>query len=258
MCGSKNDEKKKRPFVSAVCLICSAAVLLTGCAEGGVSEVTDNESDDRTRGENISIVLAPSDGYAADGDELDSAKAVLENRLDTLDIEDYELDIDYSSGRISFRCLSQKVPYNTDRLTARLCERAELTFREGALYEIGEGQAVGSYKDLPVVLDGRDVKNAFAVYNPTNKEYSVNIGFNDSGTEKFSEATKRLSEAHGIISIYLDDKELCRAAVAAHITDGTAVVSGGGFTVDSAKELSDKINAGALPFDTEVLKVDTD
>lgn len=266
--------KKKKCAFSAVCLICAAMAMLAGCSEGGrnyfetegsgqavessdtdrliESGVSDTEAEENT----VDITFAPSGGYIADSGELDAAKDVLEKRLDSLGVREYELDIDYSSIQIKLHCLASSVADDPEELSARLCEKAELTFREGALLKLGEGEFVGNYEELPVALDGRDVEQASAFYDSTHNEYAVFLEFNDSGTEKFSEVTKRLSETRGILSIYMDDEELCRPVVMAHITEGAANISGG-FTIESAKELADKINSGALPFDMETLKADT-
>lgn len=268
--------KKKNFAFFAVCLICAAmAILAAGCSEGGrdyfetegsgqavdgsdtdslgESEISDAEAEEKI----VDITFAPSGGYIADSGELDAAKDVLEKRLDSFGVREYELDIDYSLGQIKLHCLASSMADDPEELSARLCEKAELTFREGALFDIGGGQLIGNYEELPVMLDGRDVEQASAFYDSTYNEYAVFLEFNDSGTEKFSEVTKRLSETRGILSIYMDDEELCRPVVAAHITDGVANIWGG-FTIESAKELADKINSGVLPFDMETLKVDTD
>lgn len=266
---------KRKNVLLAACLICAAAVMLAGCTEGGrnyfetegsgqavessdadrlgESTASDAEADENT----VDIMFAPSGGYAADSDELEAVKAVLEKRLSVLGVEEYGLEIDHSLGQISLHCLASSIPDNSEELSARLCEKAELTFREGGLLDIATSQTAGGYEELPLVLDGSDVKQAFAYYNPTDGEYTVGLELEDSGAEKFSEATERLCKIRGVISIWLDDEVICQPQVAAHITDGVATISGS-FTVESAKELADKINCGALPFDMEALKINTD
>lgn len=263
---------KRKNALSAVCLICAAAVMLAGCTEGGrnffetessgqaaesfdTDRLGDSADPDAEADENtVDITFTPSGGYAADSDELEAAKVVFEKRLSVLGIEEHELEIDYSLGQIRLRCQTDSTAGGIEKLTARLCEKAELTFREGGRFDIATSQTAGSYEELPLVLDGSDVKQAFAYYNSTDREYTVVLELEDSGTEKFSEATERLCKVRGIISIWLDDEVICQPQVAAHITDGSATISGG-FTVESAKELADKINCGALPFDMEALKI---
>lgn len=267
--------KKKMCAFSAVCLIGAAVAMFAGCSEGGrdyfetegSGQAVDDSDTDRL-GENginnaeaeenaVDITFASSGGHIADSGELDATKDVLEKRLDSFGVREYEIDIDYSSGQIKLHCLASSMADDPEELSARLCEKAVLTFREGALFKLGEGEYIGNYEELPVALDGRDVEQAFAIYDEANKEYAVLLEFNDMGTEKFSEVTKRLSETHSILSIYMDDEELCRPVVTCHIPDGQATI-GGGFTAESAKELADKINCGSLPFDIEVLKINTD
>ena len=97
------------------------------------------------------------------------------------------------------------------------------------------------------MLNGSDVESARAYYNTQDKEYQIALTLKDSGVTAFSEATERLSASNGIISIWMDDDMISEPRVSAHITDGSATISGS-FTADSAKALADKINGGALPF----------
>lgn len=261
--------KKKRDVFLAICLSCVTAAAFAGCTEGGGFDETDVSGQDgvildsagivdeinTSVEDNAEVIFVPSEGYKADNGELDAAKDILEKRLDALGVSGYELKIDYSLGQIKLSGLNGGSADDTEEFFAGLCERAELTFREGALFDIGMGgehQLLGNYEELPVLLDGSDVKEALAYYNPVDGEYFVNIQFNDKGTEKFDKATGRLCKDHGIISIYLDEKELCRPIVTAHITDGMATITGG-FNVQSSQELADKINIGALPFNMEIL-----
>lgn len=275
MCREQIIYKEKKCTFLAALLIC-VAIMLAGCTEGGQKNFetegsgqavegfdTDSlgeSSREETEENAVDIFFAPSDGYTAGSDELDAALVILEKRLDSFGIKEYELESDYTSGQIKLHCLTSGTAKDLEELSASLCKKAELTFREGALFDLGilgEGQLVGNYEDLPVVLDGRDVEQATVFYDSTFSGYGIILEFNDGGTEKFSEVTKRLSETHGILSIYMDDAELCRPVVTAHITDGVATISGG-FTAESAKELADKINSGTLPFDMETLKINTD
>ena len=84
----------------------------------------------------------------------------------------------------------------------------------------------------------------------------VTLDLNDSGTEKFYEATSELYQSKGQISIWMDNTMVSAPSVNAVISDGKASISGN-FTYESAKELADKINSGALPFSLETTSFKT-
>ena len=67
----------------------------------------------------------------------------------------------------------------------------------------------------------------------------------DSGKEKFAEATKKL--LNKTISIWMDDVMISYPTVQKEITNGQCSITGQ-FTASEAAALAEKINAGALPF----------
>lgn len=74
--------------------------------------------------------------------------------------------------------------------------------------------------------------------------WQVNLTFNAEGREKFAKATA--ANIGKTIAILLDDQPILRPTVQSAITDGKAVINGG-FTVEQARDLSLKLNYGALP-----------
>ena len=84
----------------------------------------------------------------------------------------------------------------------------------------------------------------------------VTLNLNESGKEKFYEATSALYQQQGQISIWMDNTMISAPSVSAVISDGKATITGN-FTYESAKELADKINSGALPFSLETTSFKT-
>lgn len=217
----------------------------------------------------VEATFRPADDVDATDDQLNSAKAIIETRMVSNNITDYELYADYSNDRIIVRFPWKVEEKNFDPESAieELSATAELTFREGKEYEsndIGsDGQAVaktptGVTKEN-IILKGSDVKSAKAQMvqsqdNPGKYEYIIDLELEDSGREKFAEATERLKG--NFISIWMDDVMISAPQVNSVITDGKASISGGsstdgGFTAKEAASLAQKINAGALPFKLE-------
>ncbi|WP_150266579.1 protein translocase subunit SecD [Paenibacillus tepidiphilus] len=131
-----------------------------------------------------------------------------------------------------------KIAGVTDEAEVRkkMKEPAVLTFRSAA-----EGDAAGTYSKIEMV--GSDfVEGAAEVQRDQLNQPVIQIKVKDK--DKFAEITKRLLGKN--LAIYLDERQLSDPVVQAVLTDGTASISGN-YTLDSARELADTINLGALP-----------
>ena len=152
----------------------------------------------------------------------------------------------------------RETDFDPEQAVKELGETAELTFRYGTETTTNDdGETVPAGE---IVLTGDDVKSAGtgATQDDTTKEatWMVTLDLNDSGTEKFYNATSALYQDNGQISIWMDNTMISAPSVNAVISDGKATISGN-FTYESAKELADKINAGALPFALETTSFKT-
>lgn len=216
----------------------------------------------------VEATYCPADGVVATNDQLDSAKSVIELRLVSDNITDYELYEDYSNSKIivRFPWKEDETNFNPEEAIKELSATANLTFRPGNSYEKtdmgSDGEAV--YKTPKgetantILLDGSDIKSASAGVtsnqNTNKQEYVVNLEFTDEGAKKFADATKQY--LNNTISIWMDDEMLSAPTVNAEITDGKAQITGD-FTSEKATALANKINAGALPFKLNVVNYGT-
>lgn len=200
----------------------------------------------------VDVTFTPPKGVDATEDELAAAQSVIETRLISQNITDYEVYKDTAKDRIivRFPWKENETNFNPEQAIKELGETALLTFREGAQTDVG-GLPAGVTKDT-VILSGNMVKSATAGVDSQNNQPLVSLALNSEGAVKFSEATKRLSaeSPQGRISIWMDEQMISAPVVQAHITEGEAVISNIG-TIDEAKDLANKINAGALPFKLE-------
>lgn len=198
----------------------------------------------------VDVTFTPPEDVEATDANMDAAKEVIVQRMVNLGITDYECYIDYDNSRIivRFPWKEGEADFDPEAAVKELGETAELTFREG--YEVDElGAPTGVTADN-VILVGSDIQEAYrAYYNSGDSagEYIVSLTLTDSGKEKFAEATAKLYQEQGVISIWMDDTCISAPTVSAVITDGNAQISGS-FDADSSKALADKINSGALPF----------
>ncbi len=93
-------------------------------------------------------------------------------------------------------------------------------------------------------LDGKQLERADVAFNPNTYEPEVQIKFNEEGKKLFGDITTR--NVGKTVAIFLDGSPISIPRVNEPITDGKAVISGN-FTVDEAKILVQRLNAGALP-----------
>ena len=192
----------------------------------------------------VNVTFRPSDGYDATDEQLEAAQLVIENRLVALNITDYELYVDNNSDSLilEFPWQSGETDFDPEAAIEEIGTTAYLTFREG------------SSADGELILDGSMVESASAQYGPvsgSSSEYYVALKFTDEGAKAFGDATTKLYQSGGTISIWLDDENVSTASVNAAITDGQAIITSSAsnpFTQDAVVKMARQINSGSLPF----------
>jgi len=174
-------------------------------------------------------------------DELESARSIIETRLDQKNILDREVTIDATNGDVivRFPWKSDETDFNPQKAIAELGETAKLTFRD----ESGN-----------ILVEGKDVTKSVVEKNSQTSAYEVSLTFNDEGTTKFAEATK--NNVGKKIGIYMDDTLIKAPVVEDAIYSGRASISNIGTYAD-ANDLAQKIAAGALPFSLEARNYST-
>jgi protein-export membrane protein SecD len=98
------------------------------------------------------------------------------------------------------------------------------------------------FKSTP--LTGRFIKKAQLEFNQTTGEPTVGLEFNDEGGKIFAELTK--NNVGKKIGIYLDGVPISAPVVQEEISGGKAQITGK-FNATEAKQLVQRLNAGALP-----------
>ena len=211
----------------------------------------------------VDVVFGPADENAnPTAEQVDAVKTIIEKRLVAQNITDYEAYSDVANGQVIVRFPWANQDQSPEDLVADLGKTGMLQFYEG---DSTTTDANGfTVPKGTLVLDGNDVKSAEAMVNQdsttaTTSPYVIALKLNESGTEKFSTATKKLAGS-GKISIWLDFGEawakenntsryqqLSAPTVESHITGGEAVITGFA-EYEDAKEVADLITSGALPF----------
>lgn len=201
----------------------------------------------------VEATFKPAEGVDATDEEIETAKAVIETRLVSNNITDYELYADSSSDRIivRFPWKETETEFDAKKAIEEISATAQLTFRPGMSYATtdlnGNGETV--YKtptgdSETVLMDGSNV--ASAQVGTVGSEIVVSLKLKDAAVFK-DITTKYLNQT---VSIWLDDQMISAPTVQSAITNGEAVINGLS-SAEEAQSLATKINAGALPFKLE-------
>ncbi|MBI4050609.1 MAG: protein translocase subunit SecD [Candidatus Doudnabacteria bacterium] len=96
----------------------------------------------------------------------------------------------------------------------------------------------------PSGLSGKHLKKSDIVFDPNTNQPQITLQFDDEGKKLFADITAR--NIGRVVAIFLDGIPISAPVVQQEITAGQAVITGN-FTIDEAKELAQRLNAGALP-----------
>ncbi|HHV42357.1 MAG TPA: protein translocase subunit SecD [Clostridiaceae bacterium] len=167
-------------------------------------------------------------------EQMDAASRIINQRLDNRQILDRDVIIGRDSDRIivRFPWRADESEFNPEEALRELGEMALLTFRE---------------PDGTIALTGADIKQARFAMDHDQQRPVILLELLEQGRDKFAEVTTRLSVRQEILAIYMDDEVISSPSVSVPILDGKAEISGQ-FTTESAANLAQTINAGALPF----------
>ncbi len=142
-----------------------------------------------------------------------------------------ESDYDYAIFKLEDKNLEQDVP--------------EFKVRQISLEKItlADLEAISdSWKNTE--LTGSHLRRASLQFNPNDGSPEVSLEFNSEGAELFENITER--NIGRPVAIYLDDHPISVPNVNEKISGGQAVISGN-FSINEARELVQRLKAGALP-----------
>ena len=193
----------------------------------------------------VDVTFTPPPDYDKEvtSEDIDAARSTIELRMIAKNITDYEIYTDYDSQRIivRFPWQSGDLSFDPEAAVKELGEMAELAFYDGM-----------EQNPEKLVLTGANVASASAYFEPSTVPgnpgiHGVALEFDDTGTQLFSQATAALAPSEGIISIWMDDIMISFPKVNDHVSNGRATITGN-FNRESAVDLANKINGGALKF----------
>ena len=193
---------------------------------------------------------------------LESARNIIEHRVNFFGVS--EPQVQTIQNQNSYR-VSVDLPgvENVDQAIQLIGQTAQLEFREQGTPS-AEIEKIASESpqmaavlalNKPTGLKGTHVKRASVQFGQSSGDNigapSVQLEFDDDGTNLFQEITKR--NVGKRVAIYLDEQILSAPTVQQEITGGTAIITGQ-FTIDEAKNLALSINSGALPVPIKLIE----
>ncbi|MBI4090330.1 MAG: protein translocase subunit SecD [Candidatus Kerfeldbacteria bacterium] len=130
-------------------------------------------------------------------------------------------------------------------------ESRQVTEGDQSVLEVHGQHILVSITDLttasgftPTNLSGKNLRSASVQFDPNTGQPEVGLQFDDEGAKLFADITKR--NVGKQVAIYLDEAPISTPVVQQEIPSGTAVITGD-FSLDEAKTLARRLNAGALP-----------
>jgi protein-export membrane protein SecD len=112
----------------------------------------------------------------------------------------------------------------------------------------------GQFEWKNTELSGKQLKVSNVLFDNTTGNVQIGLEFDAEGKDMFAEITAR--NIGKPVGIFLDGEPITVPTVNEKIRDGSAVITGN-FTLPEAKQLSQRLNAGALPVPVKLISQQT-
>ncbi|MDO8585376.1 MAG: protein translocase subunit SecD [bacterium] len=188
---------------------------------------------------------------------LNGLRDVIEKRVNLFGVSEPQVFI--AKGADSYRLVVELAGIKDVSEAIKLIgETPLLTFAEVEYEKPKEGTATTSAavepKFFPLDLSGRHVSGAQLNFDQLTGKPEVSISFNDEGAKLFEDMTAK--NVGKPIAIFLDGVLIEMPTVQEKISGGRAQITGR-FTVQEAKQLVERFNAGALPAPVKLVSQQT-
>ena len=180
------------------------------------------------------------------GEAVASLRDVVERRVNLFGVREPTVTTQYSR-RASEGRLIVELPGVTDvaKASKMIGETPTLDFRTIKAGTVQSTSTVASILDYEQTqLTGRYLDKAGLIFDQTTNQPRVELTFNSEGAKLFADITK--ANIGKQVGIFLDGSPISAPVVNEEITGGKAVISGN-FSIEEARILVGRLNAGALP-----------
>ncbi len=188
---------------------------------------------------------------------LDSAKTVIENRVNLFGVSE-PLVQTVVAGTNDYR-INVELPGLTDinQVINLVGTTAQLSFYQEVASPSAKQLASGKVQQIPGLgffqktnVSGADLNSTSVTFDNQTGKPQVALSFTSAGAKKFIDVANKTVGKR--LAIVLDNQLLEAPTVNPGINSGDVVITGG-FTTDTANQLSTELNAGALPVPLKVL-----
>jgi len=175
------------------------------------------------------------DSSTITNDDMDKARAIIEQRVNALGVSEPYIQVDYQKKRIIVELAGID---NPDEAVELLKTTAKLTFRDS------EGN---------ILLDGSKLKDArAAVDNSSGRpNYVVHITFTPEGANEFAKITTDMLGKN--LAIYLDEQMIQNPVVRSPIVNGQGQIEGYS-SLEEAANYAMLLRSGALPVSMSIVE----
>jgi preprotein translocase subunit SecD len=184
------------------------------------------------------VFEADASAFSADkkSDALQSLREVVERRVNLFGVSEPNIQLSTFQGKDRILVELPGIK-DTQKAIELVGKTAQLMFAEV------KGEAEKPQIEF-TDLTGADLKSAQVSLDRVKGSPVVMIEFTDEGGRKFADLTEK--NVGRELVMFLDGQVISAPRVQEKIEGGSAIISGN-FTMESAKELSIQLNAGALP-----------
>ncbi|WP_026328056.1 protein translocase subunit SecD [Streptomyces sulphureus] len=141
----------------------------------------------------------------------------------------------------------EQLDCSTNEAKAKASEKAAAAKNGDTIVACDQQQPI-KYALGPVGVEGKNVKDADAVFDQEQGQWIVQMSFNSKGSDDFGDITGKLSQQpqpQNQFAIALDGEVVSAPTVQQRLTNNAQIT--GSFTQESAEELGNILSYGALP-----------
>lgn len=183
------------------------------------------------------------------GDAMSSVRDVIERRVNAFGVSEPVVQV-AGENRLIVELPGIK---NIEEAVKQIGLTPFLEFRTlNSDYVVPEGEEADlSQQFIPSGLSGKHLTHSDIIFDPNTNQPRISLKFNSEGRDLFAQLTRE--NINEPIAIFLDGIVISAPIVQTEITSGEAVITGN-FTLQEAKDLATRLNAGALPVPIKLIQ----
>ena len=232
-----------------------ATALQTELTEEQQSEVDDAQIEEREAAEELLVEILEEDSFEEEQASRIGREVTVEETDDTFGALIAELEDDQEVGVIDGVYESGSDLYIVNYLGVEDLDGVETYQLDYILLPLTTASDILDIDGWDnTELSGKHVQNASVAFDPNTNTPLVVLNFNKEGSDLFADLTE--SRVNDVIGIFLDGEPISTPIVQQPIYGGEATITGN-FTIQGARLLAQRLNAGALPVPIDLVSQQT-